>query len=320
MRRSRRGPFPGGWLGVVVACVALVMAAAPAGAMASRIRLGGSVYRLSVKGTNGYRLRLSTYENNLYHRISLTAENEAGQFARYSVEGIPRDGRIDATFPGLGEIKVKMHRGKVEELPPPKGCSLPKAVIESGVFEGEIRFRGEKGFTEVDTEKANGSIERSRRQECQAASRPVAESFGFSAKRGAFPTDPPSHFTVLQLTRGALTVYAEGVYGTTKATFSATAHERRDGMGIVRVSPGVSSEGDLEADGDLTRAVVAPPVPFLGTATYVGPEQQTGCELPCPAPQGQMSGSLRVPLPGLGVLPLTGPEVVASLHEDTLAY
>jgi hypothetical protein len=288
----------------------------PGSAQATRVHLGNSVYRLFVKGTNGYRVRLSSYQNNLYHRISLTAENEFGQYARYNVEGIPKNGRLDAIFPGLGEIVVAMHPTKVKELPPPKGCKLPKVTIESGIFVGTIKFRGEEGFTSVEASHARGVIERSQRQECQTAPAPAASE----AMHRAGPTNLPTHFTDLEIKAGSVVVNAEGAAESGKANFTAKAHERRGEMGIVRVSPSVSSSSDLEANLELTRAALAPPLPFLGTATYSGPPQGTGCPLPCPVPQGQLTGSLRIPLPGLGIVALTGPQVEASLYENVIAY
>lgn len=284
----------------------------------ANVHFGQSIYRFSVQSSNGYRLRLSTYRNNTYRRISLKAENEAGQFARYSVEAVARGGRVAVSFPGLGEIKVRMHRNRIKELPPPKGCSLP-TVIEEGTFEGTISFHGEKGFTTVDTDQAPGSIERIPHQECAPVSTPTATRL-VSAKSGALEPNPPSHFDLLELTRGPVKVYAEAVHGTTNAIFTASAHERRGRMGIVRVSPAVSGVGDLKVDGTLTGALVAPPAPYIGTATYSGPERATGCEFPCPNPEGAMSGSLRLPLPGLGVVPLTGPEVAATLYDTFREY
>ncbi len=87
-------------------------------------------------------LKLSTLENRLYHRISLTAENEERQYVRYSVHGEPRNGKIHAIFPGVGKIDVLMHPTRLKERPPPKGCKLPKAVIQYGTFVGTIELRG----------------------------------------------------------------------------------------------------------------------------------------------------------------------------------
>ncbi len=78
--------------------------------------------------------------------------------------------------------------------------------------------------------------------------------------------------------------------------------------------------GNFEANAELTWASASPPSPFLGTATYSDPPPSTGCPFPCPPPLGQMSGSLRLPLPGLGVVPLTGPQVEARLTRDVIAY
>ena len=110
--------FAAAWrLAVALTCVLAIGGLGASTASAGRLFLGNSVYRMSAKGTNGYRIRLSTYENSRYHRISLTAENETGQFARYNVEGKPHDGRINAVFPGLGEIDVKMMARRITSTP-----------------------------------------------------------------------------------------------------------------------------------------------------------------------------------------------------------
>ncbi|HET7445394.1 MAG TPA: hypothetical protein VFJ57_12110 [Solirubrobacterales bacterium] len=296
----------------LIAALAL-SAALPALASATRVHLGDSVYRFFAKATNGYELRLSTYQNNLYHRITLTAESPSGAIARYNVEGSPHGGRVDATFPGVGRIDVKLHRRKVRRLPPPEGCELPKAEIVSGVFVGKIRFEGERDFTSIDADQARGYIERSHRQECQRPTRSGASL--------RWPTGLPTHFTVLEIQNGPVKVYAEGVYMTGTAGFIAQAREERDGMGILRRAPEALNAGDLLTSEDLTHATIAPPAPFLGTATYLGTPQQTGCPLPCPPPVGEfLTGTLRVPLPGLGVVPLAGAGVNASLTESTRAY
>ena len=286
----------------------------PSSASATHVWLGKSEYRLSAKGSNGYRLRLSTYENRLYHRISLTAENDEGQSVRYSVQGAPKNGRINAIFPGVGEIHADMHPSRLKELPPPKGCKLPKAVIEYGAFVGRIKFRGEMGYTELSAKKVHGAIERSKRQECQLvrSARPTGHR--------RIPQPGISHFTTLQLVNGHVVVNATTPAGGTEASFEAGAHEERNGMVIERVSRGVTSSGDFEASPDLTSATISPPPPFLGTATYSGPPRSTGCPFPCPPPVGQVSGSLRLRLPGLGVVPLTGPQVEATLSMDVIAF
>jgi hypothetical protein len=297
----------------LVACVVSFALLAPSSAFATHIWLGKSNYRLSAKGSNGYSLRLSTYENHLYHRISLTAESEEGEYVRYTVHGEPKNGKIHATFPGVGEINVTMHPTRLTELPPPKGCKLPKAVIQHGLFEGTIKLRGETGYMKLNTDRAHGLIERAKRQECQLEPAPAR------AQR-----DQDSHrvwgrtFTTLELEAGD--VKAHATTGEGQDDFSAEAHEIRDGMKIVRATREVAGSDDFETNAGLTWASVSPPPPFLGTATYTGPPRSTGCPFPCAPPSGQLSGSLRVPLPGLSVVPLTGPGVMATLSLESIAY
>ena len=130
-----------------VVCIAALSLLAPSTAGATRVWLGRTTYRLTAQGSNGYSLQLSTFENRLYHRISLTAENEERQYVRYSVHGEPRNGKIHAIFPGVGKINVLMHPTRLNERPPPKGCKLPKAVIQYGTFVGTIKLRGEEWDT-----------------------------------------------------------------------------------------------------------------------------------------------------------------------------
>lgn len=304
------------WLALIAGVVALFLAVPGSAPGATRLWLGGSVYRLFARGSNGYKLRLSSYRNRHYHRISLVAENEEGQYARYSVEGVPRGGRINATFPGVGKIDVVMRPAKVVELPPPPGCKLPKAVIHYGLFEGTIKLRGEKGYTKLDTEQARGTIETGERQECPWPS---------TARAARAARREPRHggrrtLTTLHLVAGHVTVTGTARAGKTQAYFTATAAEQRDGMHIIRGAREVETSDDFEANGDLTWASASPPPPFHGTVTYSGPPRSTGCAFPCPFPFGQVTGSLRVPLPGLGVVPLTGPNVKAQLTQVTIRY
>jgi hypothetical protein len=277
--------------------------------------LGNSVHRLSLMGSNGYRIRVSSYVSRIYHRISLTAEGN-GAFARYSVQGVAKNGKIEAYFPGLGEVKVHFEPSSVKKLDPRPGCHLPKEVIETGTFVGTIRFTGEKGYTRINATRARGSIFKSKKETCQVPRRERSSSSP-SASAGREPGGRIEEID-LSATAGAVHFSTSNVNGRQRSSFSVSAHESRSGMGIFRAIPAVSAKGAFEYDSEhLASATVTPPSPFLGEASYTG-LRDPGAEgmFPGFGTEGVISGSLRVPLPGLGMARLAGTGVNASLSRS----
>jgi hypothetical protein len=307
-QRTRCGFFRG--VAFMVVLVALLLA--PNSAFASHVWFGRSVYRLSATASNGYTFRLSTFRNRLYHRISLIAEDGEGQYVRYSVKGLPSHGRLRAAFPGVGAIDVALRPEGARSLPPPEGCKRPNATIRYGAFVGKIKLRGERGFTKLETSEVHGTIETGQRQRCGSpTAQPTRDPL---AKRGR--GGPRSDYE-LRLTTGHVTVNGTERVGSTEGSFYAVSHERRGGMEIERHSPTVSSPGDFQTNAELTDASFLPPPPFRGRATFSRPSFAANCSQPCPSPIGEIAGNLRVPLPGLGTVQLTGSEISASLREWT---
>jgi streptogramin lyase len=270
---------------------------------AEQLFLGGSVHRLSLMGSGGYRISLSSYISNKYHRITLSAEKN-GSYASYSVKGKARNGKIDAVYPGLGQVSVHFVPANVMTLPPHPGCRGPSGAVERGAFVGTIRFRGEQDFTSVDTGRAHGTIVKHFRQLCRVVKAAVArccrprriEEVGLDATSGAV------HFT------------ADNRNGEMVSYFRVKSSERRRGVYITRGAPEVKGKA-FTYDDHLTQATVAPPPPFEGTADYSG-----SADPPNPIPgsytRGTLLGSLRVFLPGLGVVPLATAKAAASLSRS----
>jgi hypothetical protein len=256
-------------------------------------------------GSKGYRISLSSYINHKYNRITLSAEKN-GAYARYIVKGEAHNGVIRATYPGLGRIAVHFVPSKVKELPPNPGCDKPSGTVDQGTFLGTIRFRGEKGFTSVDAGRAHGSIVKHFRQLCRAVKRAVAS-------RG----HPGRAFEGIELSAktGNVQFTAENTVGDPKSTFHVRASENRKGIQIGRGIREVTGRGFTYDAQGLTEARVAPPAPFMGQAHYSGSPVP---EDPMPGfyTQGTLSGSLKVYLPGLGVVPLGGSGVKAQISRS----
>jgi streptogramin lyase len=260
---------------------------------AENLFLGGSVHRLSLMGSNGYRISLSSYINHKYNRITLSAEKN-GTYARYSVKGQAHKAVIRAAYPGLGQVTVHFVPSKVKGLPPHPGCREPSGAIEKGSFLGIIRFRGEKGFTTVDATRAHGTIVRRFRQLCRAVKRATA-----SRRDGA------RRFEDVELgaTVGDVRFTAHNRVGNEESSFNVKGSETRRGVYITRGLPGVTGKGSFAYNDPMTEATLAPPSPYKGRASYSG-SGNPNSPMPGFYTQGTLLGSLRVFLPGLGIVPL----------------
>ena len=78
---------------------------------AERLFLGDSIHRLSLMGSNGYHISLSTYINHNYNRVTLDAEKD-GVYASYSVKGVAHNGTIRAIYPdSVGSMCISSQPG-----------------------------------------------------------------------------------------------------------------------------------------------------------------------------------------------------------------
>ncbi len=268
--------------------------------------MGGSIHRLSLMGSDGYHLSLSSYVNHKYKRITLSVEKH-GLYARYSVRGVAHNRAITAIYPGVGRVAVHFVPSTVKEMAPHAGCRKPSGAIESGTYVGVIRFRGEKRFTEVNASHAHGIIVKRFRQLCRVLKRGATGSRRF----------PPRHFEDIQLSAmvGAVRFTAGNTVGESQSHFEVKSNEMRRGMHIARGISEVTGQGDFSYDGPMTEAAVAPPPPFQGRASYSGSgnpkSPMTGFFT-----QGSLLGSLRVFLPGLGDVNLATDETKASMSRS----
>jgi hypothetical protein len=223
---------------------------------------------------------------------------------------------VHADFGPLGRIDLKIDITGSEPLPfpPLPGCGGKRPTLLTGKFHGGVRFEGEgelRGFVahrgRVVVEREFKTVckrprhpkhphpPRPKRQEkkrkkdgveidlLSAESRTEARKLDFLVLNFALSSKPPLSFA-----------------------FVITASSERLGRvlisrGIIEIADHVLAFGKRGSVPET--ATVKVPKPFLGSALYsASPES---------APT--WSGDLRVPLPGAGVVPLTGPDFKAKL-------
>jgi hypothetical protein len=282
--------------GLVVAVVlALAAALAPNSAAARSSRRDTPLRQeaeFTVNGTHGFKVTFAVSRR----AVAVIAGKEPA-VVRYLVHGGRVEGdRFAGKLPGIGGVSVRFRqRGKTRRI----SIFCPHAPILSrpGTFVGRIRFRGEKGYTEVRTTHAAGTL---------------AEI----PQRGCGPSPPREQTRLLRTLKqkksslvqlearsrnlAFLSLQLSGSEGLAlSATFAIYSH-KHDRMAIQNTVIQVLSAPSIliTEDPEFPRtATVGPRRPFSGSAAL---------ELRGPR-SSSWTGDLAVTLPGVGHVRLAGP-------------
>lgn len=254
--------------------------------------------------------------------------------ATYFAHGRVTPRSIEASFGELGRIDMRFRpSGRRLHSTRKAGCAKPTgAVIATlGSFEGELRFRGEQGYTAVDARRVPGrSVDLRALLTCVLGVSPQADAtlpparapFGIRlpqlvAERAAaasqvpsVPTHPsagPKTTTLVANRKEALgrTVFAAQVRDGGHARFLAAEEDSEGSIGVVRLVYARGAPPAFSFERTLAGAKVDPPAPFSGAA-----ELSHG-----PRNEKSWSGSLAVSFLGAADVPLTGPLFNASLSQ-----
>lgn len=272
-----------------------------------------------LEASNGYRGLVMTRG---HRQVTLILWKGNTTFEARTEGRVTRHG-INARFGDLGKISVRF-RGKPFSFGFPgdkegkRRCRGRRSESESGLFHGTIRFRGENGFTQLNSKHVRGFMDRYYRRVCRRD--PDEDS--------SFATALKRLIDLLPVT----TLRANARVERTNVRFEAAAIDFRPllgpGVGLaytisaqtvewdrgMRLTRSVSAEGD---DGSFLfrrgrkaprTATVAPPKPFVGTAKYRKE----------PGSPGSWVGSLAARLPGAGLAAMTGPDFRAVTCNITL--
>lgn len=295
--------------GLVLGCC-LALLVAPAHSRA------GGLFELdeaefTLHGSHGY---LITVVGFLGSNQSVTLYAERGPASvEYTVPGTVTEEELVANFGALGSIALHFEpSGRKREAIEYCDSTHPTVAVSTGTFVGTIDFRGERGYTRVSATRAQGGVGNSH---ALAGNRENAECRSFMVGGGAMKK---AEFASLEAWSRK-----EGLYFTAIATTSvegstapsatgsnvlvgAGSYTKENELEISRSVVIAAPVADFGFDDPLDRATVDPPAPFTGKATF---RKTAGGKT-------SWSGSLAVPIPGLGRVPLTGPGFHAKISKS----
>ena len=341
-----------------LSCAAAPAAAAQRAPSASQLYAGvaGLNERLALMGQGSSSLGLSRdralselrFENRDGYTISVTAFGQtvaldvsrarfgaagrAGQRRRvrervsettYLAHGRVTPRSIEASFGDRGRIALRFRpSGRKLHATRKAGCKRPSdaVIADLGSFDGELRFRGEGGFTSVDAHRVPGrSVNLGGLLACLFGSSPKSHAAlppahaplgirlpGLVAERDgpsvpAVPTHPGSGLrstTLVADRKEALAriVFAAQVRGDGRPRFLAVDQASEGSLGIVRLAYVRGAPTAFSFDDILSSGTVSPPPPFHGSG-----ELRRG-----PRNAKSWSGPLAVSFLGAPHVPLTG--------------
>jgi hypothetical protein len=300
--------------------VVLLGAFAPGAAAKVQVEKATTMSSFEVKGSNGYWVEVTAKRaaGEKAAKVTVTAERD-----RYKVESVSvgysvhtpltPDGGFDARLPGLGRIDVSFAQMKVRKtkVPANRVCGSSTETVRKGTFRGTISFRAEGGFTVARRSAAPGYVREDSSRACKELESPESFVEGSVGPKNAYlgvvgPPGPP-----------AVTFYTSGYPETEPPTssggiptvaFSATWSTERRGVQILARTYRTTVSSYFRVPGPvgtLTDATVVPPAPFKGTGVYHAESPTTAT----------WTGDLSVEFPGIGDVPLTGPDFTARLCE-----
>jgi hypothetical protein len=317
--RIRRSRVAGGWIAALALVAAALFGATPAQAKPRRLVIPDSFQILAQlpKG-HGYSVSIGSED----HRHITLKASKGALIITYSVIGRANYKGLNADFGRFGHVSLRFHAPQRKVDRSPQLCPGKPAVREVGTMRGSVRFSGADGLPTASATRVHAVATHSFRQVC---------TFGHPG--GGIPHTPgitephphphePTARLLRRLTRTRLSadepeVTLEGLVArqrtdTGKFEFAAFSvpeflaivlASAEETVGRVHVSRGALVIAgprmlELSKPGAQPRtARVKGPKPFAGRGKYV---EASGEE--------SWRGSLRVPIPGEGTVPLTGPE------------
>jgi hypothetical protein len=286
---------------------------------------------LKFTNRDGYRFTVVAFGQTVALSVSNGREDLrmhlAGRFSTttYLAHGKATPNSIQASFGDRGRIELRFRpSGRELHASRHAGCRRPSrsVVAKFGLFVGELRFRGEGGYTSAETHRVRGgTVDLAALVACrpganlpglgglstspQPSPGPVAQGpvprWDLAGPSGpAVPTHPshgPKRTTLLASLKLPLsrTVFGARVTGKGSTRFIAAEELTEGRIGILRFA-GASSPSAFSFDGALANAAVAPPTPFSGKGVFH--QGIEGAE--------SWTGSLAVSFLGAPRVPLTG--------------
>lgn len=236
---------------------------------------------------------------------SLTPGHGAA-IAGYVARGVVTPRRIEASFGGFGRIDVRFRpSGRVAKSATRRHCRGPdRYTSRPGVFVGNIRFTGERGYVAVRAHRAKGRVRSPLRLRC------ASQGFRAAGRRYARPLGggPRFPFSVLQAGHREVLAATEliALQIGDRTLYLALTEESLGSVAVVRYALALASSRSFAFNEALTSARLRPPAPFSRTGSYAA------------APDGTKSwtGRLRVSFPGAPRVSLAGSQFWVDLESS----
>jgi hypothetical protein len=293
--RIGRGRRP---VGVVLALALVAVALLPAAAMAASPRHyvlpANRAIRFLLHGSNGY--VISFAEGSARHfAVDVRGGPANTEYEARAARGRSRN-EVRGTIGRL--VKVDVHfvpHGHPHRLPRYSFCVGPGPTIQPGTVRGTIRFRGERAYTGVVAHSAAAELETLPSQRCHYRGPGHSE-------------DPPRYTATLDADHetGGTGVHFEALRFAPgsrppgrRAFYGASVYEQLGRIHIVR-EVRLTTDTSTFLLPNFARApenaVIEPPAPFTGSATFARTPESTF----------SWTGDLAVAFPGIDPVPLAG--------------
>ncbi len=232
-----------------------------------------------------------------------------GEVAYYYVPAKVGEDSVRARFGGLGEIDFRFSPAASEGK---LGCGHGEGGWQRGAFRGSLVFRGEHDYAMVDAHRARGWMKTVPRS-CGGAhpeeDQVELELLGAPARASSAIAETGARLEALVgpgLPTTFFDAFIENRAAGIRTVFNGLREERRGAMVVMRGAQVYGGAAAFTWDLGAGTAVVEPPAPFSGRASF----KREGHG-------GSWTGSLRVPILGGAPLRLTGAAFAAHLGADT---
>jgi hypothetical protein len=201
---------------------------------------------------------------------------------------------IDADFGQVGKLGVEFQPSGPPERVHPSCRRAQSVTYEPGTWVGTIEIEGEEGFTEVHRDRVKAIA--SPFIEAGCGGTVIGEAMGSDALGARLVARSASK-------RSSSFLQANKNHRGARVYLEASIDERRAGLTISREVGGYYPPGAFECAPSLQSAVLDPPAPFAGHATFHRNAK----------PSNRLTGNLTVDFPGRAAVPLTGGHFKAAL-------
>lgn len=257
---------------------------------------GVTTFKVPLQANHGLSAVLEVDDDEIELKIS-----KRGQFAVYFGRGEVTPERIDVDFGRLGEFVVDYTPFRtLSEREPGRRCEGEPWTTTEGYLRGTLRFRGERNYVRIEAARVKGTLEHHPERTCDFGGRTAAAS----QVRARAANEDEASLVVRSRDRSTwFSVFGSHEEGERPyAIFFVGSQEVREGIGVTRFTYAGTRSAGFEFDNRLGTASVDPPAPFAGSASY---RRRPGAD--------RWSGTLTVPLLGLGRIRLAGPGFVARM-------